>query len=119
MKSSDSTTSLSALNEVEIEADICFICLDTNKEPLVSSKLLRRCGCVFIVHPECWNTWLVGKSVYDCPICHKASMTSGVKPLVFNIPHTEVHYSYKYKAMLLLVCSIILSGFLIHEMIQK
>jgi hypothetical protein len=51
-------------------------------EPLVDSTLLRNCGCKFSVHPACWNAWLKGKSDFDCPICHKASLQKvGTLPL--------------------------------------
>jgi hypothetical protein len=85
MKPSDSTNSLTELTG----RDECFICLcveNDKEEPLVSSKLLRTCGCKFFVHPECWNQWIQGKSDYDCPICRKASM------LRINIPPNPVFY---------------------------
>jgi hypothetical protein len=73
MKGSDSTNSLTELTSVQE----CFICLAAENdvgEPLVSSKLLRNCGCKFFVHPGCWNVWIRDKSDYDCPICRKASV---------------------------------------------
>jgi E3 ubiquitin-protein ligase DOA10 len=73
MKASDSTNSLTELTG----RDECFICLSSennNGEPLVTSKLLRTCGCKFFVHPECWNEWMKDKSDYDCPICRKANI---------------------------------------------
>lgn len=73
MKGSDSTNSLTELTG----KDECFICLmseNANDEPLVSSKLLRACGCKFFVHPSCWNVWLKGKTDWDCPICRKQSV---------------------------------------------
>ena len=78
MKQSLSTSSLTALTEANLERE-CFICLDIaneSGEPLVDSSILRTCGCKFVVHPECWNKWLVGKSDWDCPICHKKSLTT-------------------------------------------
>lgn len=72
MKLSDSTNSLTELTG----HDECFICLATENskgEPLVSSKLLRNCGCRFFVHPECWNKWMKNKTDYDCPICRNVS----------------------------------------------
>lgn len=77
MKASDSVNSLTELNPSGQSTPSCFICLSEepeNGEPLVDSKLLRNCGCRFSVHPACWNQWIRGKSDYDCPICHKASM---------------------------------------------
>ena len=77
MKASDSVNSLTELNPTETNDACCFICLSEDLEqgePLVSSKLLRNCGCRFHVHPHCWNTWIKDKSDYDCPICHKSSM---------------------------------------------
>ena len=74
MKASDSVNSLTELNR---EEKTCFICLSDESdtgEPLVDSKLLRNCGCKFIVHPACWNEWMKDKSDYDCPICRKDSM---------------------------------------------
>lgn len=73
MKPSDSTNSLTELTG----RDECFVCLDSSNEkgePLVSSKLLRTCGCKFFVHPDCWNQWMKGKTDFDCPICRKASV---------------------------------------------
>ena len=74
MKASDSVNSLTELTSPEKS---CFICLEIDSEggePLVDSKLLRNCGCHFAVHPLCWNTWMKGKTDYDCPICRKDSM---------------------------------------------
>jgi hypothetical protein len=83
MKQSSSTTSLTALTEANFERE-CFICIDIaneSGEPLVDSSILRTCGCKFVVHPECWNKWMVGKSDWDCPICHKKSLnTPSVAP---------------------------------------
>jgi len=83
MKQSSSTSSLTALTEANLERE-CFICLDIaneSGEPLVDSSILRTCGCKFVVHPECWNKWMVGKSDWDCPICHKKSLnTPSVAP---------------------------------------
>lgn len=89
MKGSDSTNSLTELTG----KDECFICLTSENdkgEPLVSSKLLRTCGCKFFVHPECWNVWIRDKSDYDCPICRKQSM------LRIHIPPNPVFYAEDY-----------------------
>ena len=78
MKASDSTNSLTALTEVISEVE-CFICLEIQNEldePLVDSKLLRTCGCKFVVPPACWNKWMKNKSDWDCPICHKESLNN-------------------------------------------
>ena len=78
MKASDSVNSLTEFNPTEVQNPSCFICLSEDLEqgePLVDSKLLRTCGCRFHVHPKCWNTWMKNKSDYDCPICHKNSIT--------------------------------------------
>ena len=78
MKQSLSTTSLTELTEANLERE-CFICLDFANEvgePLVDSSILRTCGCKFVVHPDCWNKWMVGKSDWDCPICHKKSLNT-------------------------------------------
>jgi E3 ubiquitin-protein ligase DOA10 len=82
MKQSTSTNSLTALTEANFEKE-CFICIDIaneSGEPLVDSRLLRTCGCKFMVHPECWNIWMQDKSDWDCPICHKKSMSTTVTP---------------------------------------
>ncbi len=75
MKASDSSNSLSSLQP---NAPECFVCLEDDLkdgvEPLVSSVVLRTCGCKFMVHPSCWNAWMNGKSDFDCPICRKASL---------------------------------------------
>jgi hypothetical protein len=75
MKASDSANSLTELTG-NSEKNMCFICLDEDilGLPLVSSKLLRNCGCTFYVHAPCWNEWMKNKTDYDCPICHRASM---------------------------------------------
>jgi hypothetical protein len=86
MKGSDSTNSLTELTG----RDECFICLaveNEKDEPLVSSKLLRTCGCKFFVHPACWNVWLKDKTDYDCPICRKDSI------LRIHIPPNPVFYA--------------------------
>ena len=75
MKASDSCNSLSSLQP---NAPECFVCLEEDLkdgEPLVMSQLLRTCGCKFMVHPQCWNAWMNGKTDFDCPICRKASVT--------------------------------------------
>ena len=84
MKGSDSTNSLTELTG----RDECFICLSVEndkEEPLVSSKLLRTCGCKFFVHPECWNEWIKGKTDYDRPICRRQSVYR------VNIPPNPVY----------------------------
>lgn len=78
MKHVDSKTSLAELN---LEDPTCFVCLETsNEEPVVPSKMLRNCGCAFVVHPTCWNEYMKGKSDYDCPICRKKSYFSDRPP---------------------------------------
>lgn len=75
MKASDSCNSLSSLQP---NAPECFVCLEEDLkdgEPLVTSQLLRTCGCKFMVHPQCWNAWMNGKTDFDCPICRKSSVT--------------------------------------------
>jgi hypothetical protein len=76
MKGSDSTNSLTELTAVKQDDSSCFICLEeeTLGFPLISSKILRNCGCRFYVHADCWNVWIKNKTDYDCPICHRASM---------------------------------------------
>ena len=92
MKASDSTNSLTALNEsLEEGLQTCFICieeLNEKQEPLVDSSLLRTCGCRFKVHPECWNEWMKDKTEYDCPICRKKSI-SLKKPPTPPVPGIE------------------------------
>ena len=85
MKASDSSNSLAALNP---DDPTCFICLEIENElaePLVDSSLLRNCGCKFHVHPFCWNKWMESKSPYDCPICHKKSLTTPGPPTPYPI----------------------------------
>jgi hypothetical protein len=123
MKPSDSTNSLTGLTSGEKS---CFICLSADLEdgePLVDSKLLRSCGCIFAVHPACWNQWMKDKSDYDCPICRKASMLRIKIPpnpvLVYAFQEERVQSSYKKSILFccifsfmaaILVTSIILWG---------
>ena len=76
MKTSSSTSSLDGLTQND---PTCFVCLElTNEigEPLVDGKMLRKCGCLFHVHPACWNNWLAsGKDEFDCPICRRTMIT--------------------------------------------
>jgi hypothetical protein len=81
MKHVDSKTSLAELNP---EDPTCFICLELENdlgEPVVPSSMLRTCGCVFVVHPHCWNTWMKDKTDWDCPICRKKSLSLGLVPV--------------------------------------
>ncbi len=105
MKASDSVNSLT---ELTVDEKTCFICLETHHEsgePLVDSKLLRTCGCVFAVHPTCWNAWLKGKSDYDCPICRKASLLRIKVPPnpVMNLVYEEERRP-RYPAMPIAIC---------------
>lgn len=109
MKASDSVNSLTELTGVEKS---CFICLETdmvNGEPLVDSKLLRNCGCIFSVHPACWNEWLKGKSDYDCPICRKDSMLRIKMPPnpVMAIAYVEEPSPNRTKIKILCSCLIL------------
>ncbi len=123
MKASDSANSLS-----ELVPDDCFICMDneTNKwgEPVVSSKLLRNCGCKFFVHPRCWNEWLKGKSDWDCPICHKQSITRiPIRPnpvLEIHITDETPRWNYRKIGCGLLTLSLISfgAGMIISSMLQ-
>ena len=76
MKTSSSRNSLDELAQND---PTCFLCLELINEigePLIDGRMLRKCGCVFHVHPSCWNKWLSsGKSEFDCPICRRASIT--------------------------------------------
>ena len=111
MKESDSTNSLTELTG----RDECFICLSIENdkdEPLVSSKLLRTCGCRFFVHPQCWNEWMRGRTDFDCPICRKGSLRINIPPnpvLMIEIPR-----EHRRKNSKLFLCGVILlSGFAI------
>lgn len=113
MKGSDSTNSLSELTAIQD----CFICLAAENElgePLVSSKLLRNCGCRFYVHPACWNIWIKEKSDFDCPICHKASMLRiSIPPnpvLTIEIPRERKRRFGLNKAQLCAFLSVIAFG---------
>jgi hypothetical protein len=126
MKQSDSTSSLTELTEVISEVE-CFICLEIQnelKEPLVDSNLLRTCGCKFVVHPECWNTWMKNKTDWDCPICHKKSMNKlhSIPNPVINHINDLTHTDYTplsrnwycfVSVMLLFSISIIVGGILL------
>ena len=109
MKGSDSVNSLTELTG----RDECFICLTNENdkgEPLVSSKLLRTCGCKFFVHPECWNRWMKGKTDFDCPICRKGSLRINIPPnpvLMIEIPREPRRMCSKFSC-----CAMItLTGF--------
>jgi hypothetical protein len=79
MKASTSTTSLTGLVDVKIEEQECFICLE-GTEPLVESKLLRTCGCKFLVHDGCWKEWMKEKTDWDCPICRRDVIQRHILP---------------------------------------
>ena len=118
MKQSLSTSSLTALTEANLERE-CFICLDIaneSGEPLVNSSILRTCGCKFVVHPECWNKWMVGKSDWDCPICHKKSLnTPSVAPnpvLTHGVEEPFILCTYSLY-MYILVASLFFIGIII------
>ena len=127
MKQSLSTTSLTALTEANLERE-CFICLDIaneSGEPLVDSSILRTCGCKFVVHPDCWNKWMVEKSDWDCPICHKKSLnTPSVPPnpvltFVTEEPFILCEYSvytYMIIAAVFLIGMIMIIGLIIFFM---
>lgn len=125
MRASDSTNSLTGLTQPH-EEHTCFICLEEAALglPLVDSKLLRNCGCKFHVHTECWNTWILSKSDFDCPICHRASMLKIHIPpnpvLVFQeqypIETNRRRYVMFYLSIFLLV--LIVSSVLIIKMIS-
>jgi len=105
MKASDSTNSLTGLTSSDPS---CFICLETTHdsgEPLVSSQLLRNCGCKFSVHPVCWNEWMKDKTDYDCPICRKDSMLRIKIPPnpVLSVIYQEAPRT-RYRSPLFFVC---------------
>lgn len=120
MKASDSTTSLTALTEVREKE--CFICLEDDNNghaPLVDSKILRRCGCRFFVHPDCWNEWMKDKSDYDCPICRKESIKLNIRPnpvLEFEAHSTE-HVRISKKTICILCFCIVLGAVLLASII--
>jgi hypothetical protein len=117
MKPSDSTNSLTALNEVVSDVE-CFICLELQnelQEPLVDSKLLRTCGCKFVVHPACWNGWMKDKSDWDCPICRQRSMITMhiiPNPVIAFVQHddnTATNRGFHYFiAIILLFCIVMI-----------
>lgn len=88
MKNSDSKNSLAELNPAE---PICFVCLEESSPefPLVSSSLLRSCGCKFHTHADCWNTWRKDKSDFDCPYCGKRTLHMS---LPMTAPFQQTHY---------------------------
>lgn len=92
MKASDSVNSLTELTAKE-ECFICLVVENEEGEPLVSSTLLRTCGCKFFVHPACWNVWMKDKTDYDCPICRKQSL------LRINIPPNPVFYAERHEPL--------------------
>ena len=93
MKASDSVNSLTELTTQSKKE--CFICLEGDEEgyhPLVDSRILRSCGCKFVVHPDCWNIWMKDKTDFDCPICRRESIKINVRPnpiLEFEAHSTE------------------------------
>jgi len=87
MKASTSTTSLTALTEVVSESE-CFICLDS-ENPLVNSSVLRKCGCKFLVHNDCWYKWSKGKDEWACPICNRNTPVVNTNTIVNIRPVTS------------------------------
>lgn len=75
-KTSDSSTSLDALNEVCDPA--CFFCKETEdlekQMALIDSKSFLPCSCRFAVHGVCWHRYLEKDESTNtkCPSCHKS-----------------------------------------------
>ena len=107
MKASDSVNSLTELTQ---EKNTCFICLDEDVIglPLVSSKLLRNCGCTFYVHAPCWNEWMKSKTDFDCPICHKASMLKIHIPPNPALPYEDEREPVNFRKRILYCASLII-----------
>lgn len=128
MKASDSTNSLTGLTEsiqVQVDEPSCFICLEVmneKEEPLVDSSLLRTCGCVFKVHPACWNEWMKDKTDYDCPICRKTSLkrTGSPVPLppITEWPTDQRAYKKFVIKCFVLILAILIGGILIYQMMK-
>lgn len=120
MKASDSTNSLNALVP---SVPSCFICLEEDSvdgEPLVSSVLLRNCGCRFHTHPACWNKWMKDKNDYDCPICHRQSLLRiGVAPNPVLEGDPEIDNTKKIQYLYILILFSILLGFAIYYAITN
>ena len=119
MKASDSSNSLNALVP---STPSCFICLEedlVDGEPLISSALLRNCGCRFHTHPACWNKWMKDKSDYDCPICHKQSLLRiGVAPTPVLEEDPQMYYPKMQYVYILMIFGTLL-GFAIYYAITN
>ena len=69
MKSSTSTSSLTALDEKG-----CILCTEEEGEAgevLFESKLLTQCRCVFRAHRTCWEERILKTEEKLCPSCNK------------------------------------------------
>ena len=108
MKQSDSTNSLTALSEVVPILEY-FICLDS-REPLVDNTLLRTCGCKFIVHQNCWDMWMKNKDDWDCPICRRESLVTGIPQTrdIINVDSTPFNGINYYIGFIIIAVVIII-----------
>lgn len=92
-KTSDSSTSLDALNEVCDTA--CFFCKnpeDLEKQmALIDSKAFLPCACRFAVHATCWHTYLERDASpnTNCPSCHKSVVGWKRAPFQYAVVEKE------------------------------
>jgi len=56
------------MNNSSSEDPECIICMDNNKEPLISNSY---CECKIKWHTSCWDKYLKSITIPKCPTCRK------------------------------------------------